>query len=92
MLMYCMTLFAAAGQVQESNSSSNAKMFSLTPEEMLFASKLSDSNRRKFCYKFSLKERSLAMLSEEVALSPDERVEKIFASFYGQFESKDQVR
>lgn len=32
-------------------------IFSLTPEEMVFASKLSDENRRQFCYKFSFKDR-----------------------------------
>lgn len=32
-------------------------IFSLTAEEMVFASKLSDENRRQFCYKLSPKER-----------------------------------
>ncbi len=53
---------------------SSKEAFSLTPEEMVFVSKLSDENRKKFCYQFSSEERILAMQEE---LSPDESVEKI---------------
>ena len=83
-LVFITAVFADDLQNQETVSSSKAQMFSLSPEEMLFASKLSDLNRRHFCYKFSFKERALAMMGEEAQLSPDERVEKVFSSFYGQ--------
>ena len=70
----------------------SANMFTLSSEEMVFASKLSDSNRRLFCYKFSLKERHLAMQNSEGDLSPDQRVDQIFSSFYAQLEPKVQTR
>ncbi len=35
--------------------------FSLTVEEMVFASKLSDENRRQFCYKLSPAERLVCL-------------------------------
>jgi hypothetical protein len=57
-------------------SNSSQDFASLSSEEMVFASKLSDHNRQKFCYLLSKEERTLAM-SED--LSPDEGVEKIVA-------------
>lgn len=54
----------------------SSKMFVLTSEEMVFASKLSDENRHRFCYTFSPEERTLA-LTEAKSLSPNESVEKI---------------
>lgn len=52
-------------------------VFSLTAEEMVFASKLSDENRRLFCYQFSSKERlfCLAEKQAKVELSHDEVVQ-----------------
>jgi hypothetical protein len=70
----------------------SANMFTLSSEEMVFASKLSDSNRRLFCYKLSLKERRLAMQNIEGDLSPDQRVEQIFSSLYAQLEPKAHTR
>jgi hypothetical protein len=82
-LAFFLCFFSLCSEVQKASAqeliSPNAKMFSLSPEEMVFASKLSDLNRRRFCYAFSFKERALAMAEEEGS-SPDERVEKIFAS------------
>ena len=72
--------------------SSPSKMFSLSSEEMLFASKLSDENRRKFCYTFSLKERVAAMQATETLKSPDQKVEDVFASLYAELESRSQAR
>lgn len=46
------TLIAFADQVTP---------FSLTVEEMVFASKLSDENRRQFCYKLSPAERLVCL-------------------------------
>ncbi len=51
--------------------------FSFSPEELVFASKLSDVNRHKFCYIFTQEERSLAF-SNAKKVSPDESVETIF--------------
>lgn len=57
-------------------------VFSLTAEEMVFASKLSDENRRQFCYKLSPKER-LHCLEEaqkkDLTFSYDQIVEQITA-------------
>jgi hypothetical protein len=69
---------ALIAQEQESLSgiAPSMSVFSLTAEEMVFASKLSDENRRRFCYQFSSKER-LFCLSEKHAkseLSHDEIV------------------
>ena len=38
-----------------------SELFSLTPGEMVFASKLSDENRRNFCYKLTSKERLVCL-------------------------------
>lgn len=66
-------MFALVSSVSFSMSQ---EAFLLTPEEMVFASKLSDQNRQKFCYQFSGQERSFAM---KETLSPNESVEKILA-------------
>jgi hypothetical protein len=71
---------------------SKASVFSLTPEEMVFASKLSDSNRRRFCYQFSIKERHLAMAINDSNLSEDTRVEEVFSSFRLPLETKTDTR
>gem|GEM_PF-5379241 len=66
------TLFA-----KEETLSPGGALFSLTANEMVFASKLSDENRHTFCYKFSAKERiaCIAKLDKETNLtSPDEIV------------------
>ena len=36
-------------------------VFSMTPEQMVFASKLNDYNRRVYCHKFSVKEKQEAI-------------------------------
>jgi hypothetical protein len=76
------TLLLAASNIHaslEDNAPSKSQVFSLTPEEMVFASKLSDENRHKFCYAFSLQERVLA-LQESKEISPNESVEKVIAT------------
>lgn len=83
-LLCSVSFFSEEMSTQDFTPSSKSKMFSLSSEEMLFASKLSDLNRRHFCYKFSFKERALAMMGDEDHLTPDECVEKVFSSFYGQ--------
>ena len=57
-----------------------AELFSLTPEEMVFASKLSDENRRQFCYKLNLKERLVCLeeaQKKEETCSFDQIVENL---------------
>ena len=73
-IVYPVIIFSA--EMEDRASSSNAKAFVLTSQEMVFASKLSDENRRKFCYVFSSEERALALV-EAKSLSPDESVEKV---------------
>ena len=68
-------LLTASSNLQTETKS---QAFSLTPEEMVFASKLSDENRHKFCYTFSTQERGLA-LQEAKDTSPNESVEKVVA-------------
>lgn len=51
--------------------------FSFSPEEMAFSAKLSDQNRKKFCFEFSPQQRLQVMLDRSSYLSPDERVEMI---------------
>ncbi|MBM3207295.1 MAG: hypothetical protein FJZ57_01640 [Chlamydiae bacterium] len=48
-------------------------VFSMTPEQMVFASKLNDSNRRVYCHKFSVKERQEAI--EQWKLKMDDSFE-----------------
>ena len=61
----------------------SVSVFSLTAEEMVFASKLSDENRRRFCYQFSSKDRlqCLAEKQGKIDLSHDEIVELLEKSF-----------
>ena len=64
-------------ELPASVSEQNAKMFSMTPEEMIFASKLTDENRRLFCYQFSEKERLMSMESfKEASLTADQAVQQ----------------
>lgn len=58
-----------------SEEPTNIQMFSMTPEEMVFAAKLSDENRRFFCYQLSAKERLICM--EQTSNTADESVEKL---------------
>jgi hypothetical protein len=88
-----MSLLAFSSSLfSESRASSKAKVFSLTTEEMVFASKLSDANRRRFCYQFSMKERQLAMQAAAPSLSADASVEDIFSSFCDPLEPKADTR
>ncbi len=68
------------GNSIEPTAVSKARMFSLSPEEMVFASKLSDENRHRFCYLFSPKERSLSMHASDSSLLPDQNVELVFSA------------
>jgi len=88
--LFCMSVFVL-GDAKEPISFSKAKMFCLSSEEMVFASKLSDENRHRFCYAFSVKERNLSMKGGDLALPPDQKVEQIFSSLYAQLESKVRV-
>ncbi len=76
------------GNSKEGVSFSKAKMFSLSSEEMVFASKLSDENRHHFCYTFSVKERNMSMSRGDVALLPNQKVERLFASLYTKLDAK----
>ncbi len=89
--LFCMSAFIL-GNAKEPISFSKAKMFSLSSEEMVFASKLSDENRRRFCYTFTVKERSLSMRGDDLTLLPDQKVEQVFSTLYAQLESKVQAR
>ena len=62
-------------------------IFNITPEQMVFASKLNDYNRRIYCHKFSLTQRQEAIerwklqekssLDEQIALCPNDLVQSI---------------
>lgn len=57
-----------------------AELFSLTPGEMVFASKLSDENRHQFCYKLTPKERLICLeeaQKKEETCSFDQIVENL---------------
>jgi hypothetical protein len=71
-MLLTILFFASSLSFALSEPSSQAQSFSLTTEEMVFASKLSDEKRHLFCYRFSPRERALAMSQKE--LSPDERI------------------
>ena len=77
---------------KEPLSLSRSKMLTLSTEEMVFASKLSDENRYRFCYSFSVKERTRAMLSFDSSVPPNERVENLFTALYDHLEAKVQTR
>ncbi len=62
---------------EEALQDSHFQSLAMTTEEMVFASKLSDANRRRFCYQFSTKERLAVIESAKSAqLTADEAVEK----------------
>lgn len=67
----------AQEQQAPSGAVPSMSVFSLTAEEMVFASKLSDENRRLFCYQFSCKERMLCLAEKQAKadLSHDEVVQ-----------------
>ena len=61
-------------------------LFSMTPEQMIFASKLTDSYRRVYCNKFSLLQRQQALemwkskqtcLSDEKVFTPNDFVKQM---------------
>ncbi len=62
-------------------------IFNMTPEQMVFASKLNDNNRRVYCHKFTLKQRQEAIerwksqqessLNDEIVFSPNDSVQCI---------------
>jgi hypothetical protein len=65
------------------SSFSDEGLFSVTPEQMVFASKLTDSNRKMFCHQFSMRERQKAvdLWHDEIEpYSPDEAVISILQS------------
>ena len=69
-------LFIASGQFSVGES---PELMSLTPEEMVFASKLTEGNRKTFCFVFSAEEREASLdAAEEV--TPDQSVEQILFS------------
>ena len=87
----CISLQAAA--FCQDREKLNERLFSITPDEMVFASKLSDENRRLFCYKFSINERQIALQrweemqdvndieAESASSTPDDAVEDVFDDF-----------
>ncbi len=76
----CILLLASsvAQAAEDGSSFPKSQVFSLTPEEMVFASKLSDENRHKFCYTFSMQERVVTLQASKES-SPNESVEKVIA-------------
>jgi hypothetical protein len=68
-----------------SEESAREDLFTITPEQMVFASKLSDVSRKVYCHQFSMTERQqaleewkMSLEEEEIAdLSPDEAVQDI---------------
>ncbi len=84
--IFAMLLFSYIGlQAEEKITFSKSQVLSLSPEEMVFASKLSDENRHRFCYTFSIQERA-ASLEEARRVSPNESVEKILALSRSSFQ------
>jgi hypothetical protein len=79
----CFAFFCSASVVaMEPVTSSQETLFSVTPEQMVFAAKLSESYRKLYCHKFSTIERQEALDhwkessndDEYEELSPDQAV------------------
>jgi hypothetical protein len=79
----CFVFFCSANVVAaESIKNSQETLFSVTPEQMVFAAKLSESYRKLYCHKFSTMERQEALDhwkessydDEYEELSPDQAV------------------
>jgi len=80
-LLFSSTTLISAGQ-----SHSRDSLFSITPEQMVFAAKLSESYRKLYCHQFSMVERQEALdewlaaredQAETAGLSPDDAVREI---------------
>jgi hypothetical protein len=88
---FCST-FIECAETQEVSSGKNVKMFSMTPEEMVFASKLNDENRRRFCYQLSTKERLMAMKqAQESAQNADSVLEAFFQNLSRNVSSESKT-
>ena len=69
------------------DSTGRDAIFNMTPEQMVFASKLNDYNRRVYCHKFTLKQKQEAIerwksqekssLDDQLALCPNDFVQSI---------------
>ncbi len=61
---------------QESSSADSKNLFTMTPEEMVFAAKLNDQNRKLFCYSFSFKQRqeAIRIMQEMSAHEPENAI------------------
>ena len=84
-------VFFSVGSMAE--ESAREDLFTITPEQMVFASKLGDVSRKIYCHQFSMTERQEAIeewkmsLEEEMAaLSPDEAVQDIADLYYSSGE------
>ncbi|MCX6990416.1 MAG: hypothetical protein NTX49_05070 [Chlamydiae bacterium] len=85
-------VFFSVGSMAE--ESAREDLFTITPEQMVFASKLGDASRKIYCHQFSMTERQEAIeewklsLDEEemAALSPDEAVQDIADLYYSSGE------
>ena len=79
--------FSTAAMAEDS---AREDLFTITPEQMVFASKLSDLSRKIYCHQFSMTERQEAIEEwkisqqdeEMTALSPDEAVQDIADLYY----------
>lgn len=85
LLSLCLLLGSASVSNAE-QSSARDSLFSITPEQMVFAAKLSESYRKIYCHNFSMIERQEALDewlasqedgSETAVLSPDDAVQEI---------------
>lgn len=79
-------LFGSTTLIFAGQSHSRDSLFSITPEQMVFASKLSESYRKLYCHQFSMTERQEALDewlaareddAETAGLSPDDAVREI---------------
>lgn len=89
LLLMCLALCLGTAFIHAEPSEGEG-LFSITPEQMVFASKLSEPSRRLYCHKFSMVQRQEALDewkigqedgSETAYLSPDEAVQGI-AEYY----------
>lgn len=92
-IMVSLALCVGAAFIQ-AESGEGEGLFSITPEQMVFASKLSEPSRRLYCHKFSLVQRQEALEewkigqddgSETAYLSPDEAVRGIAEYYYPSY-------
>ena len=85
-------VFFSVGSIAE--DSTREDLFTITPDQMVFVSKLSDACRKIYCHQFTMTERQeaieewkMSLEDEEMAtLSPDEAVQDIADLYYSSSE------